>query len=98
MQDKTNKTLGLVITDGVGVRNFVHGRFLSMACNTFDQVVLFSGVTFKYIGLLGFEESESGLHGYFLREPLVFFLAENCRDGSSFSIPNSCYAGNRKVE
>jgi hypothetical protein len=54
MRDKTNKTLGLVITDGVGVRNFVHGRFLSTACNTFDQVVLFSGVPSNTLGSLDF--------------------------------------------
>jgi hypothetical protein len=50
MQDKTSKTLGLVITDGVGVRNFVHGRFLHVACGSFQKVVLFSGVP---IGSLG---------------------------------------------
>ena len=52
MRDKTDKTLGLVITDGVGVRNFVHGRFLSTACNTFDQVVLFCGVPSNTLGSL----------------------------------------------
>lgn len=52
MKAKANKTLGLVITDGVGVRNFVHGRFLSIACNTFDQVVLFSGVPSETLGSL----------------------------------------------
>ena len=50
MQVKAKKTLGLVITDGVGVRNFVHGRFLSNACNTFDQVVLFTGVPLNTLG------------------------------------------------
>jgi hypothetical protein len=52
MRAKTKKTLGFVITDGVGVRNFVHGRFLSIACNTFDQVVLFSGVPSETLGSL----------------------------------------------
>jgi len=50
MLDKSSKILGLVITDGVGVRNFVHGRFLNLACHSFDKVILFSGVPVKSLG------------------------------------------------
>ena len=34
--------LGLVITDGVGYRNFVLSDFLSKSRTQFDQVVIFS--------------------------------------------------------
>ena len=36
--------LGLVVTDGVGVRNFVHGRFLDVAAAVSDSITLYSGV------------------------------------------------------
>ncbi len=52
MQGKTTKTLGLVITDGVGVRNYVHGRFLSISCSYFEKVVLFTGVPSESLGFL----------------------------------------------
>ena len=58
MQDKTSKTLGLVITDGVGVRNFVHGRFLNLACHSFRKVILFSGVPGKSLGDLPWNNLE----------------------------------------
>lgn len=52
MHDKSGKTLGLVITDGVGVRNYVHGRFLHFACRSFHKVILFSGVPVSSLGNL----------------------------------------------
>ncbi len=38
------KTLGLVITDGVGFRNYVLSDFLNEAQNHFDKVIIFSGL------------------------------------------------------
>ncbi|MGR6086942.1 MAG: hypothetical protein ACU4F9_02085 [Arcticibacter sp.] len=58
MQGKTAKTLGLVITDGVGVRNYVHGRFLSISCNSFEKVVLFTGVPSDSLGSFFHENLE----------------------------------------
>lgn len=37
-------TLGIVITDGVGFRNFVMSHFLGEAAQSFDQVVVYSGL------------------------------------------------------
>jgi len=37
-----NQILGIVITDGVGYRNFVLSDFLDQASNQFEKVVLFS--------------------------------------------------------
>ena len=39
-----NKTLGLVITDGVGFRNFVLSDFLKQATAKFEKVVIFSAL------------------------------------------------------
>ena len=39
-----NKTLGIVITDGVGFRNFVLSTFLEKAANDFSKIVIFSGL------------------------------------------------------
>ncbi len=36
------KKLGLVITDGVGFRNFILSDFLQFAEKTFDEVVILS--------------------------------------------------------
>ncbi|MBO2544287.1 hypothetical protein J0871_07650 [Salegentibacter sp. BDJ18] len=41
---KHEKTLGLVITDGVGYRNFVLSDFLPQAKQQFDRIVIFSGL------------------------------------------------------
>ena len=40
-------TLGLVITDGVGFRNFILSDFLNQATSTFDKVVIFSALPAK---------------------------------------------------
>ncbi len=39
-----NKTLGLVITDGVGYRNFVLSLFLKEVSKSFDKVIIYSGL------------------------------------------------------
>ncbi len=40
----TNKTLGLVITDGVGYRNFYLSEFLREASARFEKVIIYSGL------------------------------------------------------
>ena len=40
----SQKTLGIVITDGVGFRNFVLSTFLTKAARSFEKVVIFSGL------------------------------------------------------
>ena len=50
LSNKSNNTLGLVITDGVGFRNFVLSDFLKQAKEKFERVVIFSALpkkTFK---------------------------------------------------
>jgi hypothetical protein len=42
MNDLDKRTLGLVVTDGVGFRNFVINDFISEALQSFDRVVIFS--------------------------------------------------------
>src|SRR5690606_3774439 len=44
MEKERGKTLGLVITDGVGYRNFVLSNFLKEAVLKFDRVIIFSGL------------------------------------------------------
>ncbi|CAA9203686.1 hypothetical protein FLA105534_04866 [Flavobacterium bizetiae] len=38
------KILGVVITDGVGFRNFVMSNFLEEAVNQFDKIIIYSGL------------------------------------------------------
>lgn len=38
------KKLGIVITDGVGFRNFIMSDFISEATREFDSVSLYSGL------------------------------------------------------
>lgn len=38
------KKLGVVITDGVGFRNFVMSNFISEAINQFDRIIIYSGL------------------------------------------------------
>ena len=38
------KKLGLVITDGVGYRNFIMSDFISEAINQFDSITIYSGL------------------------------------------------------
>ena len=44
MPNKGLQTLGLVITDGVGYRNFILSNFLSAAGADFEKIVIFSGL------------------------------------------------------
>ncbi|MCC8358535.1 CDP-glycerol glycerophosphotransferase family protein [Salinimicrobium sediminilitoris] len=44
MQTRRLKTLGLVITDGVGFRNFVLSDFLKAASSEFDKLIIYSGL------------------------------------------------------
>ncbi|MBU3822731.1 hypothetical protein KO566_11710 [Flavobacteriaceae bacterium XHP0103] len=46
------KQLGLVITDGVGYRNFMLSKFLDEATNTFDTVFIYSGLPKTAFGVL----------------------------------------------
>ena len=39
-----NKTLGVVITDGVGYRNFVMSSFMDEVSNNFDEMIIYSGL------------------------------------------------------
>lgn len=43
------KKLGLVITDGVGFRNFILSDFLELAEKQFDEVVILSCLPKKYL-------------------------------------------------
>lgn len=43
-----NKTLGIVITDGVGFRNFVLSNFLKEAQIQFEKIIIFSGLPKSY--------------------------------------------------
>ncbi len=38
------KILGLVIVDGVGYRNFILSNFLNKASNSFDEIIIYSGL------------------------------------------------------
>ena len=44
MRENTDKTLGLVITDGVGFRNFVLSGFLTEAVEKFKKTIVYSGL------------------------------------------------------
>ncbi|WP_416444064.1 hypothetical protein ACH3O9_02520 [Leeuwenhoekiella sp. A16] len=44
MQSTKEGKLGLVITDGVGYRNFVLSTFLDEACHKFEHIYIFSGL------------------------------------------------------
>jgi hypothetical protein len=38
------KKLGIVITDGVGFRNFIMSDFIAEAVKQFDKVIIYSGL------------------------------------------------------
>lgn len=44
MEHSKNKTIGIVITDGVGFRNFVLSSFLSEISSVYDKVFIYSGL------------------------------------------------------
>ena len=44
MNEKNSGKLGLVITDGVGYRNFVLSNFLPEAVKNFEEVIIYSGL------------------------------------------------------
>lgn len=70
--------LGLVVTDGVGVRNFVHGRFLPTLAAAGDAVDLYSGVPLVALRDL----AGAGLTGVRLREMPIYYepaAARFCR-------------------
>lgn len=51
MKHKNSGKLGLVITDGVGYRNFVLSNFLAEAVNNFEEVIIYSGLPEKVYSL-----------------------------------------------
>ena len=46
MNLESRKALGIVITDGVGFRNFVLSTFLDKAAAGFEKVIIFSGLPY----------------------------------------------------
>jgi hypothetical protein len=48
---KSQHILGLVIVDGVGYRNFVLSDFINQSLNTFDEVIIFSGLPSESLGM-----------------------------------------------
>lgn len=52
---RTNKKLGLVITDGVGYRNFYLSNFLEEAVLLFDKIIIYSGLPQSVYDLREFE-------------------------------------------
>ncbi|GHA50364.1 hypothetical protein GCM10007103_33900 [Salinimicrobium marinum] len=48
---KSQHILGLVIVDGVGYRNFILSDFVNQSLNTFDEVVIFSGLPSESFGM-----------------------------------------------
>lgn len=50
-----NKKLGVVITDGVGYRNFVMSDFLKEAAKSFSEVVIYSGLPISLFKLENFK-------------------------------------------
>ncbi|MCB7481319.1 hypothetical protein [Christiangramia sediminis] len=47
MKEKNSGKLGLVITDGVGYRNFILSNFLAEAVKNFEEVIIYSGLPEK---------------------------------------------------
>lgn len=58
MQVNKKKILGLVITDGVGYRNFVLSNFLFEAEKHFERVIIYSGLPLKVYDDLDFDRVE----------------------------------------
>ena len=44
MNKLKTKKLGIVITDGVGFRNFIMSDFISESINQFDSITIYSGL------------------------------------------------------
>lgn len=44
-----NKTIGIVITDGVGSRNFLLSNFIEEVCKEFKNVIIYSGIQISSI-------------------------------------------------
>ena len=54
MEEKKSKKLGLVITDGVGYRNFILSDFIKEASGRFYQIVIYSALPKEVYSLEGF--------------------------------------------
>ncbi len=49
-----NKKIGVVITDGVGYRNFILSNFLTEASNSFKEIIIYSGLKKSIYNLSSF--------------------------------------------
>lgn len=58
MHKKELKTLGLVITDGVGYRNFILSDFLNAASEKFERLVIYSGLPQEVFNLSSYSNVE----------------------------------------
>jgi len=67
------KKLGVVITDGVGYRNFILSEFLTEATSRFEEVVIFSGLPAEIYGNLPENVRLLELPG-FSESPLTWFF------------------------
>mgnify|MGYP000055970779 CR=1 FL=1 len=50
-----NKKIGIVITDGVGYRNFILSDFLNQVVGNFEEVIIYSGLSKKVYNGLNFQ-------------------------------------------
>ena len=51
------KTIGVVITDGVGSRNFILSNFIFEASLEFEKVVIFSGIPISGMSNIKFPDN-----------------------------------------
>ncbi|MEN8884631.1 MAG: CDP-glycerol glycerophosphotransferase family protein [Flavobacteriaceae bacterium] len=49
-----DKTIGIVITDGVGSRNFLLSNFVEEVCKEFKNVIIYSGIQISFIDIADF--------------------------------------------
>lgn len=61
--------LGIVITDGVGYRNFIMSNFFKEVVHKFDKVIIYSGLPKE---VYKFDDSISSLQSIEIRELQVF--------------------------
>ncbi|MCF4102129.1 hypothetical protein L1I30_10660 [Gillisia sp. M10.2A] len=100
---KKRYILGLVITDGVGLRNFILSDFLTEAEQNFDGIRIFSGLPssaytiddFKKVKILELPVFKESFHTWFWRKFKEIAHLQNHKD--NFGIADNLKANHSKV-
>lgn len=94
----SNKNLGLVITDGVGSRNFLLSNFMEQASNRFEKVVVYSGIDINFIDTNDFKSNVKIIELPFYKESKKVWFFRKLKEVAHMQLHKSFYGINDNLK